>query len=60
MCQRFASEGASVIVADRNEESACKTLELLSRDYKGQEHVALGVDVSLKESVGRLINTVQV
>ncbi|XP_017563956.1 estradiol 17-beta-dehydrogenase 8 [Pygocentrus nattereri] len=59
VCQRFASEGASVVVADRNEESAHKTLELLSRNYRGQEHVALEVDVSLKESVGRLVNAIQ-
>ncbi|KAL6461108.1 hypothetical protein MHYP_G00310740 [Metynnis hypsauchen] len=59
VCQRFASEGASVVVADCNKESAHKTLELLSRHYKGQEHVALEVDVSLKESVGRLVNAIQ-
>ncbi|XP_022538698.2 estradiol 17-beta-dehydrogenase 8 [Astyanax mexicanus] len=59
VCQRFASEGASVVVADRNEESAHETLELLSRNHKGQEHMALGVDVSLKDSVGRLVNTIQ-
>ncbi|KAG9279316.1 estradiol 17-beta-dehydrogenase 8 isoform X1 [Astyanax mexicanus] len=59
VCQRFASEGASVVVADRNEESAHETLELLSRKHKGQEHMALGVDVSLKDSVGRLVNTIQ-
>ncbi|XP_072531589.1 (3R)-3-hydroxyacyl-CoA dehydrogenase isoform X2 [Salminus brasiliensis] len=59
VCQRFASEGASVVVADRNEESAYETLELLPRDYRGQEHVTLGVDVSLRESVGQLVNTIQ-
>ncbi|KAL7883062.1 hypothetical protein SRHO_G00007200 [Serrasalmus rhombeus] len=59
VCQRFASEGASVVVADHNKESAHKTLELLSRHYRGQEHVALEVDVSLKESVGRLVNAIQ-
>ncbi|XP_036422961.1 estradiol 17-beta-dehydrogenase 8 [Colossoma macropomum] len=59
VCQRFASEGASVVVADHNKESAHKTLELLSRHYRGQEHVALEVDVSLKKSVGRLVNTIQ-
>ncbi|KAI4887192.1 hypothetical protein NFI96_018105 [Prochilodus magdalenae] len=59
VCQRFASEGASVVVADRNKESAQETLELLSRDCKGQQHVALEVDVSLKDSVGTLVNTIQ-
>ncbi|XP_016404175.1 estradiol 17-beta-dehydrogenase 8-like [Sinocyclocheilus rhinocerous] len=59
VCQRFASEGASVIVADRNEESANQTLELLSRDLKGQQHMALGVDVSSKDSVEKLVTSVQ-
>uniref|UniRef100_A0A671L808 (3R)-3-hydroxyacyl-CoA dehydrogenase n=1 Tax=Sinocyclocheilus anshuiensis TaxID=1608454 RepID=A0A671L808_9TELE len=60
VCQRFASEGASVVVADRNEESANQTLELLSRDHKGQGHLALGVDVSSKDSVERLVTSIQV
>lgn len=60
VCQRFATEGASVIVADRNEESANQTLELLSRDHKGQDHMALGVDVSSKDSVEKLVTSIQV
>lgn len=60
VCQRFATEGASVVVADRNEESANQTLELLSRDHKGQEHMALGVDVSSKDSVEKLVTSIQV
>ncbi|XP_026088358.1 (3R)-3-hydroxyacyl-CoA dehydrogenase [Carassius auratus] len=59
VCQRFASEGASVIVADRNEESANQTLELLSRDHRGQGHMALGVDVSSKDSVETLVTSIQ-
>ncbi|XDV34004.1 hypothetical protein PO909_004228 [Leuciscus waleckii] len=59
VCQRFATEGASVIVADRNEESANQTLELLSRDHKGQDHMALGVDVSSKDSVEKLVTSIQ-
>uniref|UniRef100_A0A673LZ59 (3R)-3-hydroxyacyl-CoA dehydrogenase n=1 Tax=Sinocyclocheilus rhinocerous TaxID=307959 RepID=A0A673LZ59_9TELE len=59
VCQRFASEGASVVVADRNEESANQTLELLSRDHKGQGHLALGVDVSSKDSVEKLVTSIQ-
>ncbi|XP_055076851.2 (3R)-3-hydroxyacyl-CoA dehydrogenase isoform X2 [Misgurnus anguillicaudatus] len=59
VCQRFATEGASVVVADRNEESANQTLQLLSRDHKGQEHMALGVDVSLKDSVENLVSSIQ-
>ncbi|XP_051527790.1 estradiol 17-beta-dehydrogenase 8-like isoform X2 [Myxocyprinus asiaticus] len=59
VCQRFATEGASVIVADRNEESANQTLELMSRDHKGQEHMALGVDVSSKDSVEKLVTSIQ-
>ncbi|XP_042633100.1 (3R)-3-hydroxyacyl-CoA dehydrogenase-like [Cyprinus carpio] len=59
VCQRFASEGASVVVADRNEESANQTLELLSRDHRGQGHMALEVDVSSKDSVEKLVTSIQ-
>uniref|UniRef100_A0A8C2FAF2 (3R)-3-hydroxyacyl-CoA dehydrogenase n=1 Tax=Cyprinus carpio TaxID=7962 RepID=A0A8C2FAF2_CYPCA len=59
VCQRFASEGASVVVADRNEESANQTLELLSRDHTGQGHMALEVDVSSKDSVEKLVTSIQ-
>ncbi|XP_026888293.1 estradiol 17-beta-dehydrogenase 8 isoform X2 [Electrophorus electricus] len=59
VCQRFASEGASVVVADCNRESAYETLELLSHDHRGQEHMVLGVDASLKDSVERLLNNIQ-
>uniref|UniRef100_A0A8C2GJ61 Hydroxysteroid (17-beta) dehydrogenase 8 n=1 Tax=Cyprinus carpio TaxID=7962 RepID=A0A8C2GJ61_CYPCA len=59
VCQRFASEGASVVVADRNEASANQTLELLSRDHRGQGHMALEVDVSSKDSVEKLVTSIQ-
>ncbi|XP_076865649.1 (3R)-3-hydroxyacyl-CoA dehydrogenase isoform X1 [Brachyhypopomus gauderio] len=59
VCQRFASEGASVVVADCNKESAYETLALLSHNHRGQEHMALGVDVSLKDSVETLLNNIQ-
>ncbi|XP_066531883.1 estradiol 17-beta-dehydrogenase 8 [Hoplias malabaricus] len=58
VCQRFASEGASVVVVDCNEEAANKTLELLPHD-RGQKHVSLGMDVSLRKNVEQLINSVQ-
>ncbi|XP_030645775.1 (3R)-3-hydroxyacyl-CoA dehydrogenase [Chanos chanos] len=59
VCQRLASEGASVVVADRNEESASQTLETLSRHSKGQEHMAVTVDVSSRESVEKLVTIIQ-
>uniref|UniRef100_A0A3Q3M7X9 (3R)-3-hydroxyacyl-CoA dehydrogenase n=1 Tax=Mastacembelus armatus TaxID=205130 RepID=A0A3Q3M7X9_9TELE len=47
VCQRFASEGASVVVADISQESANETLGRLQGDLRGQSHMAAVVDVSL-------------
>lgn len=60
VCQRFASEGASVVVADINEESANETLGSLQRDLRGQGHMTAVVDVTSKESVTKLITSIQV
>ncbi|XP_073339836.1 (3R)-3-hydroxyacyl-CoA dehydrogenase [Pagrus major] len=59
VCQRFASEGASVVVADISEESANETLGSLSSDFRGQGHMAAVVDVSSKESVKKLVTSIQ-
>lgn len=59
VCQRLASEGASLVVADRSLESATQTLHGLSCDKKGQEHVVAEVDVSCRESVENLVNKIQ-
>lgn len=59
VCQRLASEGASVVVADLNEESANETLGSLPSDLRGQGHMAAVVDVSSKESVKKLVTSVQ-
>ncbi|KAJ8267460.1 hypothetical protein COCON_G00126320 [Conger conger] len=59
VCQRFAAEGASVVVADVNEDSANETLQSLPRDYRGQKHSVVGVEVSSKESVERMVTTIQ-
>ncbi|KAG7453420.1 estradiol 17-beta-dehydrogenase 8 [Solea senegalensis] len=59
VCQRFASEGASVVVADISEESANETLGSLQSDLKGQGHMATVVDVSSKESVTKLVTSIQ-
>ncbi|XP_024920745.1 (3R)-3-hydroxyacyl-CoA dehydrogenase isoform X4 [Cynoglossus semilaevis] len=59
VCQRFASEGASVVVADINEESANETLGSLQRDLRGQGHMTAVVDVTSKESVTKLITSIQ-
>uniref|UniRef100_A0A672YS97 (3R)-3-hydroxyacyl-CoA dehydrogenase n=1 Tax=Sphaeramia orbicularis TaxID=375764 RepID=A0A672YS97_9TELE len=59
VCQRFASEGASVVVADISPDSASETLEKLQTDHRGQGHMAAEVDVASKESVKRLITNVQ-
>ncbi|CAN9503624.1 unnamed protein product [Ophioblennius macclurei] len=59
VCQRFASEGASVVVADVSEESAKETLASLQSDQRGQTHLAAVVDVSSGESVKRLLSGIQ-
>uniref|UniRef100_A0A3Q4HVX7 (3R)-3-hydroxyacyl-CoA dehydrogenase n=1 Tax=Neolamprologus brichardi TaxID=32507 RepID=A0A3Q4HVX7_NEOBR len=51
VCQRLASEGASVVVSDINEESANETLGSLQSDLRGQVHTAAVVDVASKESI---------
>lgn len=60
VCQRFASEGASVVVADTNEESANETLRGLRTNIRGQSHMAAVVDVSSKGSVTKLVTSIQV
>lgn len=60
VCQRFASEGASVVVADINEESANETLMSLQSNIRGQGHMAAVVDVSSKDSVKKLVTSIQV
>ncbi|XP_068189512.1 LOW QUALITY PROTEIN: (3R)-3-hydroxyacyl-CoA dehydrogenase [Antennarius striatus] len=59
VCQRFAAEGASVVVADISEESAKDTLESLPSDLSGQGHMAAVVDVSSKDSVKTLVTSIQ-
>ncbi|XP_039901129.1 estradiol 17-beta-dehydrogenase 8-like [Simochromis diagramma] len=59
VCQRLASEGASVVVADISEESANETLGGLQSDLRGQVHTAAVVDVSSKESIKKLVTSVQ-
>uniref|UniRef100_A0AAQ4RME6 (3R)-3-hydroxyacyl-CoA dehydrogenase n=1 Tax=Gasterosteus aculeatus aculeatus TaxID=481459 RepID=A0AAQ4RME6_GASAC len=59
VCQRLASEGASVVVADISHESATETVGRLPRDLRGQGHMAAAVDVSSKESVKKLLTGVQ-
>lgn len=60
VCQRLASEGASVVVADISEESTNETLESLASDLRGQVHMAAAVDVSSKDSVKKLVTKIQV
>lgn len=60
VCQRLASEGASVVVADISEESANETLASLQSDLRGQGHMAAVVDVSSKESIKKLVTDIQV
>uniref|UniRef100_A0A8C6U9F3 (3R)-3-hydroxyacyl-CoA dehydrogenase n=1 Tax=Neogobius melanostomus TaxID=47308 RepID=A0A8C6U9F3_9GOBI len=49
VCQRFASEGATVVVADVSQDAADETLD----------HTAVHVDVLSKDSVGKLITQIQ-
>lgn len=60
VCQRLASEGASVVVADISEESANETMGSLRNNLRGQVHMAAVVDVSSKESVKKLVTSIQV
>ncbi|XP_020794996.1 estradiol 17-beta-dehydrogenase 8 isoform X1 [Boleophthalmus pectinirostris] len=65
VCQRFASEGATVVVADLNQDAAEETVDALQRGQKGQRgqigqgHMAGQVDVSSKDSVKKLITQIQ-
>ncbi|XP_024864188.1 estradiol 17-beta-dehydrogenase 8 [Kryptolebias marmoratus] len=59
VCQRLASEGASVVVADISEESANETVASLQNNVRGQVHMAAVVDVSSKESVKKLVTSIQ-
>uniref|UniRef100_A0A3B4AAB2 (3R)-3-hydroxyacyl-CoA dehydrogenase n=1 Tax=Periophthalmus magnuspinnatus TaxID=409849 RepID=A0A3B4AAB2_9GOBI len=59
VCQRFASEGATVIVADLNQDAAVETVDALQRGQKGLEHMAGQIDVSSKDSVKKLITRIQ-
>lgn len=59
-CQRLASEGASVVVADISEVSANETLRSLPSDLRSQGHMAAVVDVSSKQSVKKLVTSIQV
>ncbi|XP_049607535.1 (3R)-3-hydroxyacyl-CoA dehydrogenase isoform X2 [Syngnathus scovelli] len=59
VCQRLASEGASVVVADINEASANETLQSLPSDLRGQAHMAAAANVASKESVKTLLTSIQ-
>ena len=49
-----------MVVADLDEEAANETLRSLSRDHKVQQHMAAVVDVSSKQSVESLVESIQV
>lgn len=49
-----------MVVADISEESANETLGSLSTGIRGQGHMAALVDVSSKESVKKLVTSIQV
>lgn len=59
ICQRLSREGASVAIVDVNIDSANETLQSLTRDIPGQDHVALTADVSRSESVSALMEQIQ-
>ncbi|XP_072304332.1 (3R)-3-hydroxyacyl-CoA dehydrogenase [Eucyclogobius newberryi] len=59
VCQRFASEGATVVVADLNRDVAEETANALQRAPRGHGHMAGHVDVSSKDSVTKLITQIQ-
>lgn len=49
-----------MVVADISEESANETLCNLPSDLRGQGHMAAAVDVSSKESIKKLVTSIQV
>lgn len=49
-----------MVIADLSEESANETLGSLQSDLRGQVHMAAVVDVSSKESIKKLVTSVQV
>lgn len=49
-----------MVVADVNEESANETLGSLRTNARGQAHMVAVVDVSSKDSVTKLITSIQV
>lgn len=49
-----------MVVADISEESANETLGSLPSDFRGQGHMVGMVDVSSKESVKKLVTSIQV
>ncbi|CAB3402066.1 unnamed protein product [Caenorhabditis bovis] len=55
ICEKFAANGARIIVADLKKETAEKTIDGL----EGTGHVAVGVDVSKIDSVRELENFVK-
>lgn len=59
VCQRLAREGASVAVVDLNGSAAKETVQMLTRDQQGQEHVALPADVSSLKKVTSLMSKIE-
>lgn len=49
-----------MVVADISEESAHQTVSSLQSDLRGQGHMAAAVDVSSKDSVKKLVTSIQV
>lgn len=49
-----------MVVADISDESANETVGSLQSDLRGQGHMAAVVDVSSKESVKKLVTSIQV
>lgn len=58
-CQVLAREGANVVAADRNEESAMQTVTTISKDsVPNQHHLPLILDVAQSASIKDALKTV--
>lgn len=58
-CKVLAREGANVVAADRNEESAIQTVSAISKELcPNQQHLALILDVAQSASIKNALLTV--
>lgn len=57
-CQVLAREGANVVAADRNEQSAMQTVTTISKSVPNQHHLPLMLDVAQSASIKNALKSV--